>query len=517
MTSTAGDVERVRHRLSLFDKSIRHIPYFLLLHMVYYEADFKAAQKKKIIRNLLLQFYSDIIQGSPRNQLLDFIPAYYCLQLLIDLHLSGYNIEPLIVNMEIEPGSEMIVHFLEHGDCSTAGFAEALMFIAGKLDPVWKEKDLYLLEIANACVRVYNFTAFDHIYQSIGKVEIKQIALNQAVMAYVERGRIQEAFKIIHSLKPSKNNVMYLDMSVILAKQGKIELICKIMQDVSAPEQVAGVNCGLMAYHLYNDDSPAARAILEKAFHLSGRIRNRFVRIMRRLNLIDFAFLTGDTMKADSEIEQTISDIEHLLTKENEKIAARRILLIMLIKHNRSDRAKQLNIEWNKTDQDEEAPYLMQHSMDADLQLALEHELRLVTASRRQDSLPGFVRKEDPARYYNTAFKIAELIESDTERPESLLAIAKHQAGSGLYDLASETKARMPVDSYHEPVEVTMPLYAISHGDVKEATAFANQIRDEKQRLAIRLCMSPFLEKNNHRKLANEFIREWAVDLFQGI
>ena len=188
-----------------------------------------------------------------------------------------------------------------------------------------------------------------------------------------------------------------------------------------------------------------------------------------------------------------------------------------MIKHNRSDRAKQLNIEWNKTDQDEEAPYLMQHSMDADLQLALEHELRLVTASRRQDSLPGFVRKEDPARYYNTAFKIAELIESDTERPESLLAIAKHQAGSGLYDLASETKARMPVDSYHEPVEVTMPLYAISHGDVKEATAFANQIRDEKQRLAIRLCMSPFLEKNNHRKLANEFIREWAVDHFQGI
>ena len=53
-------------------------------------------------------------------------------------------------------------------------------------------------------------------------------------------------------------------------------------------------------------------------------------------------------------------------------------------------------------------------------------------------------------------------------------------------------------------------------GDVNEATTFANLIKDEKQKLAIRLCMSPYLEKMNQHQLAREFIRDWAVNLFQG-
>jgi hypothetical protein len=108
------------------------------------------------------------------------------------------------------------------------------------------------------------------------------------------------------------------------------------------------------------------------------------------------------------------------------------------------------------------------------------------------------------------------LIDGEEEKAESLLVIAKHQARSGLYGMATATKTGMPLDSYHEPIEVTMPLYAISHGDVNEATSFANLIREEKQKLAIRLCMSPFLEKLDCHKPANEFIRDWAVDFFQG-
>ncbi len=513
---TPMEIERLQQRLSLFDQSHRHIPYLLLLHIVYYEADFNLTQKKKTIENLITQLSADIIQGSPRNQVMDFIPPYYCLQLLVDLHISGYDIERLIVNLEIDPGSDLIVNFLEYGDCSVEGFPEALLFFARKLDPVWKEKDLYLLEIAVACLGVYNFKGFHHINKNISKAEIKRIALNQAVMAYVEKGEMEEAFMIINSFKPSVNNVMYLDMSIVLAKQGKIDLIRQIRQNVSSPEQLIGVLCGLIAYHFYNEDISAAREFLKEAYQILGKIRNRFVRTMRNIDLIDFTFLTGDTRKADIEIEQIIPFIECLPDKRHEKTVARRILLIQLIKHNRSVLAKRLNIQWNKTDADEEAPYLMQHNMDADLQLVLEHELRVVSTSRRQDMLSGYISKYDPVKYYNTAFKIAELKGSDEEKSESLLVIAKHQARSGLYNLATETKVRMPVDSYHEPIEVTMPLYAISHGNIIEAKGFAQLIRDEKQRLAIQLCMSPFLEKSNHRQIANEFIRDWAVNLFQG-
>lgn len=515
-SGTPMEIERIQQRLSLFDQSHRHIPYLLLLHIVYYGTDFKEVQKKQSIENLLAQLYFEIIHGSPRNQLMDFIPPYYCLQLLIDLHISGYDIERLIVNLEIDPGSDLIVNFLEYGDCSVEGFPEALLFFAGKLDPVWKEKDQYLLEIAVACLGVYNFKGFHHININISKAEIKRIALNQAVMAYVEKGEMEEAFKVINSFKPSVNNVMYLDMSIVLAKQGKIDLIRQIRQNVSSPEQVIGVLCGLIAYHFYNDDISAAREFQKEAYEILGKIRNRFVRTMRNIDLIDFTFLTGDIRKADIEIERIIPSVECLPDKRYEKTVARRILLIQLIRHNRSDQAKQLNIQWNKTDADEKAPYLMQHIMDADLQRALEHELRIVSTSRRQDLLSDHFSKYDPVKYYDTAFKIAELKGSDEEKAESLLVIAKHQARSGLYSMATETKARMPVDSYHEPIEVTMPLYAISHGNMNEATGFAHLIRDEKQRLAIQLCMSPVLEKSNHRQIANEFMRDWAVNLFQG-
>ena len=463
-SGTPMEIERIQQRFSLFDQSHRHIPYLLLLHNVYYGTDIKEAQKKQSVENLLTQLYFEIIHGSPRNQLLDFTPPFYCLHLLIDLHMSGYNIERLIARLEVEPGSDLIVNFLEYGDCSVEGFPEALLFFAGKLDPAWKEKNLYLLEVAIACLGVYNFKGFHHICKHIRKAEIKRIALNQAVMAYVEKDEMEEAFKIINSLKPSFNNVMYLDMSVVLAKLGKIELIRQIRQNVSSPEQVIGVLCGLIAYHLYSDDISAAREFLKEACEIPGKIRNRFVRTMRHLDLIDFMLLTGDISRADAEIKRIIPEIERLPDKGNEKAVARRIMLIMLVKHNRSDQAKQLHIQWNKTDPDEEAPYLMQYQMDADLQLALEHELSVVATSRRQDTLSGFMWKYDPVKYYEIAFKIADLIDGEEEKSELLLVIAKHQARSGLYNMATETKARIPADSYHEPIEVTMPLYAISRG-----------------------------------------------------
>ena len=515
LADTPWGVERFMQRLPLFDKPKRHIPYILLLHFIFYNSAFPAYQKPKVIKKLLAHLHKDVIKGSKRNQLLDFIPPYYCLHLLSDLHLSGIDIKPLTCNLIVESGSDPFGKLLEYGDCSVPGFPEALFFLMKELDPHWKKRDKFLLEIGTACLRAHNFTGFHHIYKNMKVDGLKKVALNHEIMAYVERNEIDKALKLIHSMRPAEHYaMMYFDMSFLLAKQGKIDIIREIRRNVALPEQVLGALCGMMAYHILNRDLLSARKILEEAFQVLNLIEDRFIHTLRLILVLDFAFQTGDIPIAEKSLEEAIFAIEHLLKEENETTLAQSFLLRKLISHKRLEQAAKLNIKWN-TPKNDQNDFWSEHNMNVELQVVAEYELNAVTVYRRHDDLfIGSVKKK-AEEYYDTVFNVAGMIPGDDYRAESLFVIAKHIAKSGLYDKARETRDKIPIRTYDDLFDFSLPLYAISRGDMNEAMEFSKYIREEKERTAVLLCMSPHLEKMQQQPIARQYMREWAVCFFQ--
>lgn len=515
LAQTPWGVDRFLQRLPLFDKPKQHIPYLLLLHLVFYNPEFPADQKSKVIKQLLTHLHKDVIRGSKRNQLFDFFPPYYCLRLLLDIYLSGYNIKPLLKNMEIEPGSDPFWQLLEYGDFSVPGFPEALVFWRKKLDRFWRKRDNFLFDAAIACLRAYNYTGFHHMYLQIKSEDHKRSALNHEVMAFAERNEMDKAFRIINAVRPiEQNDVMYLDMSFILAIQGKIDIIREIRRTVATPEQLFSVLCGMMAYYIHKKDIPSAQSVLDEANQALGKIKNNFIHTVRQILLVDFAFQTGDMRIAEKGIEEVVFYIDRFLKKYDEKAMAKQFLLRKLIANKRLEQAKELNFKWNQPGNENEDLWV-EHNMYVELQVVAEHELRAISVYRRHDYLFGNVRKSKAEDYYKTALEIAGLITGEDYRGESLFVIAKHMAKSGLYRLAIETKTDIPVDGYSDPFNTALPLYALTRGDLNEALEFTHLIKDENDKLAVLLCMSPHLEKNNQSTLARQFIRDWAIHMFQ--
>ncbi len=107
------------------------------------------------------------------------------------------------------------------------------------------------------------------------------------------------------------------------------------------------------------------------------------------------------------------------------------------------------------------------------------------------------------------------MISGEDYRAETLSVIAGHLAKSGLYQKARATRDTILHEAYHAPFDASLPLYALSRGDIDEAINFTQHIRDEKEKAATLLCMAPHLEKLNQPQSARQFMREWAVGVFQ--
>ncbi len=515
LAQTPWGVDSLLQRLPLFDKPKRHIPYILLLHLVYYNPDFEAGQKKTVINRLIKQLYKDVIKGSKRNQLLDFLPPYYFIHLLIDLHMSGYNINSLNKNLDIEDESDPFRKLLEYGDCSVPGFPEALILLNKKMDRYRKQRDKFLFDISLACLRANNFSGFHHIYKNFKSENYKLSALHYKVLAYVELNEMDKAFRIINAVSPIENNdVMYLDMSLLLAIQGKIDIIREIRRTAPAPEQVFATLCGMIAYHLKNKDIPSAQAILDEASQVLVKIKNYYIRTMRQLLLFDFALQCGDNRIADKSLDKATFYIESFSKTYEEKSNAQLFLLRKLISHKRLEQAKELNFKWKHAEKGQEE-FWIEHNMNVAFQLVAEWELMIIAVYRRHDYLFGYQRKSKAGDYYDTVLNVTRLIEGEDYRRETLFVVAKHIAKSGLYQLAIETKMDIPGEACSDSFDKALPMYALSRGDLKEALDFANLIKEEKDKLDVLLCMSPHLEKKNQSALARQFIREWAVHVFR--
>ena len=62
LATSSWGVDRLLQRVILFDPLKRHIPYLLLIHIIFYNTDLEHSLKKEILNKLIDELYKKIIK-----------------------------------------------------------------------------------------------------------------------------------------------------------------------------------------------------------------------------------------------------------------------------------------------------------------------------------------------------------------------------------------------------------------------------------------------------------------------
>lgn len=507
LAETPLGLSKAMQRLTLFDLPKRHIPYLLLIHKVFYNVDFPEADKKEAINKLLAGLYREVIHKNSRKQLSDFFPSYFVYRLLLDLYIAGYRIDRVVRGVKDE--SDAIDEIQKYGDFSTGGFPQFLWTDLAKYKYLGKYRGQVLHAIALKTLFASNINGFYSLLILMQEYKLKSISFIGAIANLVYRNEVDRAIKMAES-EPRKDwkSACFMDLGISLAETGKIDILNNFKQSTSEPEFRIGILCGLMNYYFVRKEFNLADTLLDDAFSCLYKIKANYIRILRLIWILGFIRRTGDS----SRFESCINEILLLEQKiqGNQKAPVRIYFCRTLIQNGLIEQAMEYARQWHFQDKGKD-DFASHFNLEIFLQVMVKYELDTCDFNIRRDRiLSGGKSNENAGYYYKIVLETANLIQDSVYRDDSLHEIADRMAKQGFYKEAIKVRDSFTENCYQSEINSSMPMHAIANGDVSEALHFTEMIGDEKTRLAVQLCMTPHLEKLNHKKEAAKFIREWA-------
>jgi hypothetical protein len=512
LAETPLGLSKAMQRLTLFDLPKRHIPYLLLIHKVFYNVDFPEADKKEAINKLLAGLYREVIHKNSRKQLSDFFPSYFVYRLLLDLYIAGYRIDRVVRGVKDE--SDAIEEIIKYGDFSAGGFPQFLWTDLAKYKHLGKYRGEVLHAIALKTLFAGNIDGFYSLLDLMKEYKLNSISFIGAIANLVYRNEIDQAIKIAES-EPRIDllSSCFLELGITLAKTGKIDVLNNLKLSISKPELRIGILDGLMNYHFDRNEFDIAEALLDEAVSCLIKIKSNYIRILRFIRILVFIRRTGNTSRFESCINEIL--LLELKIHKNKKNTVRVYFCRTLIQEGLIEKAMVYARQWHVQDRGKD-DFASHFYLEIFLQVIVKYELDSCDFKVRRDRILSKRKSnENAGHYYKTALEIVNLIQQSEYRDDSLHVIADRMAINGFYNEALKVRDSFTENSYQAEINSSLPMIAISNGDVSEALHFAEMIGDEKIRLAIQLCMTPHLEKLNHKKEAAKFIRDWANYTFK--
>jgi hypothetical protein len=512
LAETPVGLIKAMQRLPLFDLPKRHIPYLLLIHKVFYNNDFPQADKNEAINKLLAGLYREVIHKNSRKQLSDFFPSYFVYRLLVDLYIAGYKIERVVRGVKDE--SDAIDEIQRYGDFSAGGFPQFLWTDLAKYKHLGKYRGEVLHAIALKTLFAGNINGFYSLLSLIKGYKLNSISFIGAIANLVYRNEVDQAIKIAKS-EPRKDwkSACFMDLGISLAETSKIDILYNLKHSTSEPEFRIGILCGLMNYHFNRKEFEIADSLLDEAFSCLYKIKANYIRILRLVWILAFIRRTGDSSRFESCINVIL-----LLEQKihgNQKAPVRIYFCRTLIQNGLIDQAMEYARQWHFQDKGKD-DFASHFYLEIFLQVMVKYELDSCDFKIRRDRILSKGKSnENAGHYYKIVLEIANLIQQSEYRDDSLNVIADRMEINGLYNEALKVRASFTENIYQSLIKSSLPMHAIANGDVDEALLYVKTIGVEKTRLAVQLCMTPHLEKLNHKNEAATFIRDWANYTFK--
>ncbi|GEM_PF-3977589 len=527
LANTAWGIDRLLQRIILFDPLKRHIPYLLLIHIIFYNPEFDRSQKKEILKKLIDELYKNVIKKAARNPLTDFIPPYYVINLLFDLFLAGYNVKPLIRKLKVDQIENPVMSIKKYGDYAIEGFPEALLFffeqlvffndIRNKLIFEILNKSTYswiLSEMAQSAVLANNFVGYNYILKKMDKSS-RHLAQLSAACVHAERKEIAQAIGIAESAKTfQKKCIIYTNISFTLLMDDQIEIVLEMERNLTSPEIRFLLAAKKTYYYILKQMHEKAMRTLEEAYDLNKLIDDIFFKTINASHLYYYEYRLGREAEAIQNMESAIFNINQILQPPDHEIAFDDLAYNLAI-NNQYEKIKEL-IDAEYSDPNKFDDWYRNHYTCQKYQTIIDHILRSVDSrireqKRRMKTPESLVLPE----LYCAAEALVMMIPGDGYRDEYLVKIALHYAKHGFYQKGRDLLAHIKDESFRQQFAMECPIYALTNGNLEESINMAGSIPNKKLRTEILLAMTPQLAKQNHYKESLDFMREWAVNFFQ--
>lgn len=539
LAASSWGIDQLIKRIVLFEKTKQHIPYLILLYLVYYNADFTEKDKNQTINKLIRLLLVEVIQKTKPNPIFNFITPYFVVRLLADLKLSGYNSEILLKNQVKLYYNNPAILLFEYDNFKDFRFPEVVLSFF-KACPPWPD-DRTLLKMINRTLNVINYDAFKPIFSKIKSSDAKIGVLFKEAEIWIERNEIPMAIKIVKSLRNPVHrcNVM-ANIATILQKKGATGIIQELLLDNKDPAIRISLLWGLFRHNISIGNTPIAQRLYYEARSNLEIIRDRGLKISQNFLLLSASIYLGIQKDTDEYLDNfnfyldlmmgfpskdkpTLKDklLKPLQFRDsdrsNDHNSLKNSLLVTFLFHGKKDIVKQLNEVFNPLSPDK-SDWSLIYNHCIEYQLAIHVLLDDVDFYLRsgpvvEDSNSEKLLKE----LYTPIFDALDLLNQLEEVlfiDESTYFTAQSLSKHGFYMAATELRNKLIGDSYLDLFDRELPFYALRNGHIEQAIEFGNRIENEFIRRDVHLCMAPHLEKLNEGKEARLYLSSWAKSAF---
>ena len=501
-------IVRLLQRIELFEQMKQHIPYLLLIHLINYNTGYDNAYKNEILKKLLSRLSQKTLNQTGHNQLLDFIPPFYVIQLLIELQMKGYAIELLIRKLETNPGEDPVFTLKDYGNYAIEGFPETLLYLFNKLVYKGRDKDKLVWEIANAALGANNLKGFEHLFSKISNNDAKTSLLLTLSVYHVNKNEIDKALKLKSSFKkPVQQSNFYLSIAIALAHNGKIDVLKELKFTNNNPTINLCILNAMIRFYIKAGNQEIASKLFSEAVINLDNIKDKLVRSFHTIYMLVLALKLGK-QEYYSRYLDTITFYMRYFHKDKELEILRYELLEVLLLNNKMGKAKELNDLWN----------LDKFNNVSNLTYIISEMLRNIDYEMSKMNISGALRNDEIfEKNYKVIIDVIEYFPLDVYKEDSLHAVSLNLSKYGFYKQALDIRNSIKEDFFARKIDTALPFYALNNGHTDKAIEFARDIKDEKTRLDVMLCMTPFLEKTDRHKESFEMIRNWAMYNFDTI
>jgi hypothetical protein len=456
---------------------------------------------KKVVNQLLVAL------GDSPLRLFELFPEKYLLQILLEIHMLGIDIEPLLKAFKLYQLDNGLSILKSFGDYSDDKFIDSLLYFCSKLNKNRYQNNL--TQIAISCAIANNLRAIQKILPSIHDT-LSRISVYQAVFSgYLEQEKFQEAESIIKLVESSEDKAsFYSELTENLLKAEKYDDAIVILRSQVHSLVKFAILVQIVLYYYRSKNMSIIDLLIDELIDLSKNIEDKNTQTMCIAELAQIEMILERPKELKIYVEEVFSRIENILDFE-QGCKAFNYLFTTLIFYDYFAQANDILIDrWGGTACNGQSEVDPNHMTDVTCAtLTLLKEIKKLS---RVDEVKGAsIHNAEIKRLYVAATNSIYLLDDNERRDYLLHHIALCYAENRFYDKALKIREKIKDQEYKNYISSNIPIIAIKHGKNKAALDLSAAIDVTNMKIETQLIISPQMAKKGYIIEANKFVENW--------
>ncbi|MEI8045820.1 MAG: hypothetical protein WCI92_00470 [Bacteroidota bacterium] len=476
------------------------------LHGKLYEVSLDETEKLKVVGILMNELL--ISTGNSPAKLFDLVPDKYLFQLLIDLHVLGVDIEPMLNGIDLNRHEQGLSVLLTLGDFADDKYVNSLIFFYSKLET--QRCQNALLKIAENCVEANNHKKAKKMLHEIYLRDDRFFVIEAIFAAHLLKKEFDEAENITFQYKSyPKSAFLYSELAEAYLKNDLYDKAFEMLGHQDQPLIRFEVLVQIILYHIRTKNTLVVDVMIDEAVELVGDMDDLFIQSMCATELAEIEMIFGRPDELKMRVEDVLYRIDKVLDFEQGCLVFNYLFSSTIFYEYTAQAYDLLCEKWGGVGCN--GGWMMDQNHTTDVSCAIFTILKQIKKLVRENEITNSsTNNSEIKRLCKVASDTVYFLDDTKVADELCNKITLSFAENGLFGLATKMTLEWNCKNY---IYSYMPLLALKRKRYKKALKLTEAIYVSKNKIETQLIMSPHLAKNGYKTEANQFVQNWVVSL----